>query len=141
MHVWQTTFDGASRTLDVHVATLRAKLDRPGLIETVRGVGYRLATARGPGARRVLKRTHRRPPGRTRASAVVGRTCGAGDQASSVAVPPAAVIFSLAEAEYASTETVSATPISPEPSTLTGSPLRTAPLATRSSTVTAPPSG
>jgi DNA-binding response OmpR family regulator len=43
-HVWQTTFDGASRTLDVHVATLRAKLDRPGLIETVRGVGYRLAT-------------------------------------------------------------------------------------------------
>lgn len=47
MHVWQTTFDGASRTLDVHVATLRAKLDRPGLIETVRGVGYRLATGAG----------------------------------------------------------------------------------------------
>lgn len=44
MAVWQTAFDGASRTLDVHVATLRAKLDRPGLIETVRGVGYRLAT-------------------------------------------------------------------------------------------------
>jgi DNA-binding response OmpR family regulator len=44
-HVWQTTFDGESRTLDVHVATLRSKLERPGLIETVRGVGYRLAAA------------------------------------------------------------------------------------------------
>ena len=51
-HVWRTTFDGESRTLDVHVATLRAKLERPGLIETVRGVGYRLADhgaqAQGP---------------------------------------------------------------------------------------------
>jgi len=44
VEVWQTTFEGSSRTLDVHVATLRSKLGRPGLVETVRGVGYRLAT-------------------------------------------------------------------------------------------------
>jgi DNA-binding response OmpR family regulator len=31
-----------AHTLDVHMASLRAKLDRPGLIETVRGVGYLL---------------------------------------------------------------------------------------------------
>lgn len=41
--VWGETWPGANRTLDVHVATLRTKLDRPGLIVTVRGVGYRLA--------------------------------------------------------------------------------------------------
>ncbi|MEQ0557957.1 response regulator transcription factor [Amycolatopsis sp. NEAU-NG30] len=33
-----------ARSLDVHVATLRTKLGRPQLIQTVRGVGYRLAT-------------------------------------------------------------------------------------------------
>jgi DNA-binding response OmpR family regulator len=42
--VWQTTWLGSSRTLDVHVATLRAKLGDANLVETVRGVGYRLAT-------------------------------------------------------------------------------------------------
>ena len=41
--VWDTAWVGSSRTLDVHVATLRAKLGRPAVIETVRGVGYRLA--------------------------------------------------------------------------------------------------
>lgn len=43
--VWGETWPGANRTLDVHVATLRTKIDRPGLIETVRGVGYRLGRA------------------------------------------------------------------------------------------------
>lgn len=43
--VWDTTWVGASRTLDVHVGTLRAKLDPRVRIETVRGVGYRLAPA------------------------------------------------------------------------------------------------
>lgn len=62
-------------------------------------------------------------------------------QTSSVTVPPAAVIFSLAEPETASTETCSATEISPCPRTLTRWLLRTAPLATRSATVTSPPSG
>lgn len=42
--VWGETWPGANRTLDVHVGTLRTKIDRPGLIETVRGVGYRLAS-------------------------------------------------------------------------------------------------
>ncbi|KAA1424610.1 response regulator transcription factor [Mumia zhuanghuii] len=43
--IWNTTWVGGSRTLDVHVATLRAKLGRPDLIETVRGKGYRMPTA------------------------------------------------------------------------------------------------
>jgi DNA-binding response OmpR family regulator len=42
---WGRSWRGANRTLDVHVASLRTKLSRPGLIETVRGVGYRLAAA------------------------------------------------------------------------------------------------
>ena len=41
--VWGWDFDGGSRTVDVHVQTLRQKLgDNSGPIETVRGVGYRL---------------------------------------------------------------------------------------------------
>ncbi|GAA1923480.1 response regulator transcription factor [Streptomyces sodiiphilus] len=41
--VWRTNWEGTGRTLEVHVASLRAKLGHPGLVETVRGVGYRLA--------------------------------------------------------------------------------------------------
>ncbi|GAT81638.1 transcriptional regulator [Streptomyces sp. F-3] len=41
--VWRTSWEGTGRTLEVHVASLRSKLRRPALIETVRGVGYRLA--------------------------------------------------------------------------------------------------
>ena len=40
--VWQTTWPGSVRTVEVHVASLRAKLGDPGLVQTVRGVGYRL---------------------------------------------------------------------------------------------------
>lgn len=40
--VWRTNWEGTGRTLEVHVASLRAKLRLPTLIETVRGVGYRL---------------------------------------------------------------------------------------------------
>ncbi|WP_329058505.1 response regulator transcription factor [Amycolatopsis sp. NBC_01480] len=40
--VWGHRGAAESRSLDVHVATLRTKLGRPALIETVRGVGYRL---------------------------------------------------------------------------------------------------
>jgi len=40
--VWQTTWYGSSKTIDVHVAALRRKLGDPGLIESVRGVGFRL---------------------------------------------------------------------------------------------------
>lgn len=40
--VWDYGYDGGTRTVDVHVQTLRAKLGRYGSrIETVRGVGYR----------------------------------------------------------------------------------------------------
>jgi DNA-binding response OmpR family regulator len=40
--VWQTSWYGSSKTIDVHVAALRRKLGDAGLIETVRGVGFRL---------------------------------------------------------------------------------------------------
>lgn len=41
--VWGWDFDGGSRTVDVHIQQLRAKLgDAAELIETVRGVGYRI---------------------------------------------------------------------------------------------------
>ncbi|GAA4605528.1 DNA-binding response OmpR family regulator [Actinoplanes octamycinicus] len=41
LDVWQTTWS-SRHTLEVHVAALRTKLGRPELIQTVRGVGYRL---------------------------------------------------------------------------------------------------
>ena len=40
--IWDTAWVGASRTLDVHVSAVRSKLGCPELIETVRGVGYRV---------------------------------------------------------------------------------------------------
>ncbi len=40
--VWDANWWGSTKTLDVHIASLRKKLGDPDLIETVRGVGYRL---------------------------------------------------------------------------------------------------
>jgi DNA-binding response OmpR family regulator len=40
--VWETTWYGPTKTIDVHVASLRRKLGDPGWIETVRGIGFRL---------------------------------------------------------------------------------------------------
>jgi DNA-binding response OmpR family regulator len=40
--VWDPHWYGPTKTLDVHVASLRKKLGDPRLIETVRGVGFRL---------------------------------------------------------------------------------------------------
>jgi DNA-binding response OmpR family regulator len=40
--VWHTTWTGNRHTVEVHVAALRSKLGDPGLVQTVRGVGYRL---------------------------------------------------------------------------------------------------
>jgi DNA-binding response OmpR family regulator len=47
--VWGYNFYGGTRTVDVHIRRLRAKLgsEHEGLIQTVRGVGYRVAE---PGA-------------------------------------------------------------------------------------------
>jgi two-component system, OmpR family, alkaline phosphatase synthesis response regulator PhoP len=39
---WGGGFPGGTRTVDVHIAQLRGKLERPGLVETVRGIGYKL---------------------------------------------------------------------------------------------------
>jgi DNA-binding response OmpR family regulator len=48
MHdVWDENWWGSTKTLDVHVASLRKKLTAP-LIETVRSVGFRLADMSGP---------------------------------------------------------------------------------------------
>jgi two-component system response regulator RegX3 len=43
--VWQTSWSGSAKTIDVHVAALRRKLGDPAWIETVRGVGFRLRAA------------------------------------------------------------------------------------------------
>jgi len=41
--IWGYEFDGESRTVDVHIRTLRSKLGECGdLIETVRGIGYKM---------------------------------------------------------------------------------------------------
>ena len=41
--IWGYEFDGESRTVDVHIRTLRQKLGEAGdLIETVRGIGYKI---------------------------------------------------------------------------------------------------
>ena len=42
--LWPAGWEGAERSLEVHVASLRAKIALPGLISTVRGVGYRMVT-------------------------------------------------------------------------------------------------
>jgi len=41
--VWGFVSPGQTRTVEVHVASLRRKLGRPELIRTVRGVGYKAA--------------------------------------------------------------------------------------------------
>ena len=42
-HIWGTEFYGETRTVDVHIGTLRTKLGEAGnFIRTVRGVGYRM---------------------------------------------------------------------------------------------------
>jgi DNA-binding response OmpR family regulator len=41
--VWGLAFPGGTRTVDMHVASLRRKLGRPELIRTVRGAGYKAA--------------------------------------------------------------------------------------------------
>ncbi|PCC37254.1 DNA-binding response regulator [Glutamicibacter sp. BW77] len=40
--LWGDAFIAVSRSLDVHLTGLRAKLDSPGMIINVRGVGYRI---------------------------------------------------------------------------------------------------
>ena len=40
--VWETSWYGSTKTIDVHVASLRRKLGEGATVETVRGVGFRL---------------------------------------------------------------------------------------------------
>ncbi len=42
--VWETSWYGSTKTIDVHVASLRRKLGEGATVETVRGVGFRLRT-------------------------------------------------------------------------------------------------
>lgn len=47
--VWGAASTSVSRSLNVHMTTLRAKINRPALIQTVHGFGYRFgAPGRGP---------------------------------------------------------------------------------------------
>ena len=42
--IWGYDFDGETRTVDVHIRTLRSKMKTAGdLVETVRGIGYKIA--------------------------------------------------------------------------------------------------
>jgi DNA-binding response OmpR family regulator len=43
--VWGVEYPGGTRTVDVHVAQLRRKLERPELIRTLRGSGYKAVAA------------------------------------------------------------------------------------------------
>ena len=46
LHVWGYDYYGETRTVDVHIRTLRQKLGKAGnIIETIRGVGYRIEDA------------------------------------------------------------------------------------------------
>ncbi|MGW1028162.1 response regulator transcription factor [Streptomyces sp. NPDC002577] len=45
--IWGDAFLAASRSLDVHVAGIRAKTGRSGLVRTVRGFGYQLGSVPG----------------------------------------------------------------------------------------------
>lgn len=45
--VWNTGYEGESRTVDVHIGSLRQKLGECGaMIQTIRGVGYKLGEAK-----------------------------------------------------------------------------------------------
>lgn len=45
--VWNTGYEGESRTVDVHIGSLRQKLGSSGaLIQTIRGVGYKMGEAK-----------------------------------------------------------------------------------------------
>jgi two-component system response regulator RegX3 len=43
--VWSPNYFGPTKTLDVHIAALRRKLADPTMIETLRGVGFRLCVS------------------------------------------------------------------------------------------------
>ena len=46
--IWGTEFEGESRTVDMHIKTLRQKLKTGGnIIQTVRGVGYKTESGNG----------------------------------------------------------------------------------------------
>ncbi|POX43145.1 response regulator transcription factor [Streptomyces sp. Ru72] len=47
--IWGDAFLAASRSLDVHVAGIRAKTGRAGLVRTVRGFGYQLGSPSADG--------------------------------------------------------------------------------------------
>ena len=51
-HVWDYDFPNVTNVIDVHIRQLRRQLQDPypgGLIETVRGAGYRLCPSRESG--------------------------------------------------------------------------------------------
>ncbi|HIV66841.1 MAG TPA: response regulator transcription factor [Candidatus Mailhella excrementigallinarum] len=70
--VWGYDYAGETRTVDVHVRTLRQKLgEAASCIETVRGVGYRLAAEWSPGGLRMALPRNRN--GQTQIRPAAGR--------------------------------------------------------------------
>jgi DNA-binding response OmpR family regulator len=53
--VWGDGYEGGPRTVDVHVRRLRAKLGHALPLETLRGVGYKLARTEDPGSEKPAK--------------------------------------------------------------------------------------
>jgi len=81
--VWGMEFPGGTRTVDVHIAQVRRKLRRPGVIRTVRGVGYK--ALRFPGQ---VEQPDAAPP-EAAAGQVQARWAGAAEAA--VARAPASI--------------------------------------------------
>lgn len=68
--VWDPHYQGPTKTLDVHVATLRRKLGDPAWIQTLRGVGFRLAVhTASPSARQPYEPPVPLPPSHTEPAA------------------------------------------------------------------------
>ncbi|MFH9548612.1 winged helix-turn-helix domain-containing protein, partial [Streptomyces sp. NPDC017435] len=64
--VWDPHYQGPTKTLDVHVATLRRKLGNSAWIQTLRGVGFRLAVhTAAPSVRRPYEPPTTLPPSPT----------------------------------------------------------------------------
>ncbi|WP_327000697.1 response regulator transcription factor [Dactylosporangium sp. NBC_01737] len=49
IEVWNTSWPGTARTLDVHIARVRAKVEAAVHVEAIRGVGYRIVPLGGDG--------------------------------------------------------------------------------------------
>src|SRR6266480_1015260 len=86
--VWDSHWFGTSKTLDVHVASLRKKLGDPRWIETVRAVGFRLGSSSPTFCSPVLSSWCWRSPWASRSPVTPSTTCSAGWDTTRPSSPP-----------------------------------------------------